>query len=402
MARANTVYTAALVGCGRIGYTLGLDRRREQPASHTMAFNANPRISLVAGCDRDFSNLQAWHEANRKASIYHDSADLYARLRTDIITVAVNEEAHKREALAAINAGPKLVILEKPVALNSAEALLIQGAAENHGVPVLVNHERRFAADYIAAKEWMAQIGGLQSVSASLYSGMAVYDPAEEASGAYSLIHDGTHLVDAVLFFLEKDGEPSGTEYRDMPAVQASPVRDSAAPGTRRSGLLGAALRFKEPAFSPPPVPQEKRLVSTLLHDPVLSAVLRDEKGCVRQLSAHYSLPSCPDVTINFSGRSRYFGFEITITGTEGRICIGNGCFKCYRSGASPLYSGFSSLLRDKNVRPPRKTLFLSNMVQNAVDFLDGTASLRSTLQNGINALVILEEIKAALLRTSA
>jgi len=33
-------------------------------------------------------------------------------------------------------------------------------------------------------------------------------------------------------------------------------------------------------------------------------------------------------------------------------------------------------------------------MIQNAVDFLDGKANLRSTLQTGINALSVLEEIK--------
>ena len=389
MAMARTVYTAALVGCGRIGYPLGLARKREQPASHTMALNANPRIALVAGCDKDYSNLQAWHEANRKASIYHDSADLYARLRTDIITVAVNEEAHKREALAAISATPKLVILEKPVAVNVAEALAIQRAAEKQGVSVLVNHERRFAADYIAAKAYMPRIGEIQSVSASLYSGMCVYDPAEEASGAYSLIHDGTHLVDAVLFFLEKDGEPSCSEFR--PAAADVPEQ-----GSRKSGLLGAALRFKEQSF-PRPAAQHERLVNTLLHDPVLTGVFRDEKGCVRQLSACYTTAQCPDVRITISGRSRYFGFEIAINGTEGRICIGNGYLKFYQKEPSPLYSGFSSLLRDKAARLPKKTLFFSNMVQNAVDYLDGTASLRSSLQNGINALAVLEEIKASL-----
>ena len=47
------IYTAAIVGCGRIGYSLGHDEKREQPASHTMAFLENPRISLVACCDSD-------------------------------------------------------------------------------------------------------------------------------------------------------------------------------------------------------------------------------------------------------------------------------------------------------------------------------------------------------------
>ena len=60
-------YTAALIGCGRIGYSLGNDKKREQPASHTMALNANRRINLVAACDTDQTRLIHWQEANKKA-----------------------------------------------------------------------------------------------------------------------------------------------------------------------------------------------------------------------------------------------------------------------------------------------------------------------------------------------
>src|SRR5574344_616794 len=194
-------YTAALIGCGRIGYSLGLDKKREQPASHTMALLANPRISLIAGCDTDSSALGVWREANRHSIVYNDSANLYARQKPDIVVVAVNEEAHLKEAINAINAKPRLVILEKPVALNMVEALRIQEAAAANNVPILINHERRFAEDYKLAKAYLPQIGSIQSVNASLFSSLRVYSEKEELSGAYSLLHDGTHLVDIVLFF---------------------------------------------------------------------------------------------------------------------------------------------------------------------------------------------------------
>ena len=364
---AHKIYKAALIGCGRIGYSLGLDKKREQPASHTMALNENTRIQLAAGCDRDTITLNKWHDANRKALVYRDSADLYARQKMDIITIAVNESSHQSEAINAIVSSPRLVILEKPVALNMTEALRIKSESEKNNVPVLVNHERRFAEDYKIAKAYMKNIGSLVSIDASLHSSMCVYNPHEENTGAYSLIHDGTHLVDAVLFFLEKDNEPSFT-------------REAAA----RGGLLNKALSING----------TPRLENSLLNNPVITGVLRDEKKCVRQLNAHYKTDVCPDVNIFISGRSRFFGFEITITGTEGRICIGNGYLKCYRREESKLYSGFYSLGADKSVKAPKKTLYFANMVQNAVDFLDGKAELKSTLQTGINALAVLEEIK--------
>src|SRR5574344_1335961 len=119
-------YSAALIGCGRIGYSLGLDKKREQPASHTMALLENPRIQLIAGCDTDPTALDIWRNANKRSIVYNDSANLYARQKPDIIVVAVNEEAHLKEANNAINAKPRLVIVEKPGALNMVEALRIQ------------------------------------------------------------------------------------------------------------------------------------------------------------------------------------------------------------------------------------------------------------------------------------
>lgn len=371
-------YTAALVGLGRIGYSLGLDKKREQPASHTMALLSNPRIQLAAGCDTDPIALSRWQNANRKAVAYCDSANLFARCHPDIVAVAVNESAHLKEAIDAIHARPRLVILEKPVALNMEEAEKIRREAEKHHVSVLVNHERRFAEDFKAAKSYLKKIGSIQKIQAELCSSLCVYNPAEEKTGAYSLIHDGTHLVDAVLFFLEEDGTPSG--------IQRIPAAAKTAGGR---GLLSRAQGLADSAPQP-----HCKTVSTLLHSPVMTGVFRDEKNNVRQLSAHYSTEKCPDVTVSISGRSRFFGFEIAITGTEGRICIGNGYLKLYHREKSLLYSGFYSLLNDKSEPQPKKTLYFANMVQNAVNFLDGKEPLRSTLQTGINALAVLEEIK--------
>lgn len=368
-------YTAALVGLGRIGYSLGLDKKREQPASHTMALLNNPRINLIAGCDTDSIALSKWQDANKKAVGYSDSANLYARCRPDIVTVAVNENAHLKEVVEAIHAKPKLVILEKPVALNLSEAEKIQQEAEKFQVPVLVNHERRFAEDFKLAKSYMKKIGDIQSIRAELCSSLCVYNPAEEKTGAYSLIHDGTHLVDAVLFFLEDD----------LPSTLKKISLEN--PSEKKGGLLSRASDLNT-------CEKKIKTVNSLLRFPIVTGVFRDEEKNIRQFSAHYSTSKCPDVTIGISGRSRFFGFEISITGTEGRVCIGNGYLKLYHREKSSLYSGFYSLLNDRSESLPKKTFYFSNMIQNAVDFLDGKANLRSTLQTGINALSVLEEIK--------
>ncbi len=359
------IYTAALIGTGRIGFSLGLDKKREQPASHTMALLANRRIRLVAGCDVDRGRLEEWGRYTKVSRRYDSVGKLFdgelaaSGSIPDIVVVAVNEAAHHETALAAIHHHPRLVILEKPVALSSCLAQTIREAAERHQVPVLINHERRFAQDYNLARHLMGQIGEIQQVAASLHSGLRVYSAKEEETGFYSLVHDGTHLVDIVRFLLQ-DIE---------------------------------------------------------LEKPVLSGVHWDEENMLRNMTVTYSCEACPSVQFTISGRSKFFGFEIDILGTLGRIRLGNGFFHFYQSRESKLYSGFRSLEevsgnfsyqvegRKKNGQLKKgrfagKTGYFSGMVQNAVDFLDGIAPLGSSLEEGIATLKILEEMKELVLQS--
>ena len=334
------IYTAALVGTGRIGFSLGFDKKREQPASHTMALLGNNRIKLIAACDTNEENLTEWGHYVKGAKIFPSSSEMYKSIPIpDIITVAVNEDSHMEECLAAIEAKPRLIILEKPVALNSTQAAEIAVAAEKAEVPVMVNHERRFAADYNMAKTYIKEIGKLQTIRGELYSGLRIYGKEYEKDGSYSLLHDGTHLVDIISWLLEEK-----------------------------------------------------------LSSPVVTGIYKDEKDEVRNFSAHFKTDSCAEVTISMSGCSRFFSFGLDILGTEGRICLGNGYAKFYKRKESKLYTGFYSLARDKNIHLPKKTGYFSNMIQNAVDFLDGTSPLQSPLSAAIDDLKVLEEIKAFLI----
>ena len=331
-------YTAAVIGLGRIGFTLGLDRRREQPASHTMTLLQNKRISLVAGCDTDAGRCEAWRAEVPKAAVYSNTAHLFAACKPDIVVIAVNEDSHLETALTVIKSRPRLVILEKPVALTMADGLKIAEAVAEYGVPVLVNHERRFSADYMLAHEYMKRIGSIQRITAELHSGLRVYSPEDEKTGAYSLIHDGTHLVDIVHYLLEDE-----------------------------------KLQFP--------------VITGIYLDP-------DDKNVVRNVCAHYHTAACADISLSFSGRSTFFGFEVDILGTKGRIRIGNGLAEFYKVAESTLYSGFYSLAKDTSVKVPKKTGYFANMLQNGIDYLDGKHPLRSTLLNGLDDLEVLEDIK--------
>lgn len=330
-------YKAAVIGTGRIGFLLGKDHRREQPAAHTAALKANKRIKLAAGCDIDGTRLALWQKENPQAKTFGHIDALLSEVNADIITIAVNEDAHLSATLKALNNRPRLIILEKPVVLNSDEAQKIQSTSNELKVPIMVNHERRFSKDYQTAKELIEAnvLGKLQLVRGSLWSGMRVYSASQEKTGAYSLIHDGTHLVDIVQYLLGKR-----------------------------------------------------------LEKPTVSNIVRDSENSVRQVQVNYLTADNIAVSLTFSGQCRYFGFDIELRFSEGRILIGNGMFRVETKKESPYYSGFFSLLKEKKYKPAKKSGYFSNMVQNAIDFLDGNAVLESTLEDGINALLTLEEIK--------
>lgn len=350
-------YIAAIVGTGRIGFTLGFDKKREQPASHTMALLGNKRIKLIAAADTNEENLENWrkyvksHGGQKDFTLtFTTSKELYENVTClDIITVAVNEDNHLEECIKAIEYKPKLVILEKPVALNSEEAEKIHAKAVECGVPVMVNHERRFAKDYLSVVNMMKQIGDIQSVVGELDSGLRIYGEEFEKDGTYSLLHDGTHLIDIIQF------------------------------------LLGTSKESSSP----------------ILKNPTVTGIYKDEKGIVRNFCAHYqsvvsSFGTIPEVTVKMSGRSKFFEFRIEILGTLGKICVGNGFAELYLRKESKLYTGFYSLTRQK-LKLPKKTGYFSGMIQNAVDFLDGQSELVSPLEDAISDLKVLEGIKAFL-----
>lgn len=332
-------YTAALIGTGRIGFKLGFDKKREQPASHTMALLENRNIELVAAADTNDEHLEEWRKyvLKRKSPglTFKSSSELYEKVKNlDIIDVCVNEDSHLEECVRAIEYKPRLVILEKPVALNMDEAEIIAECSIINDVPVMVNHERRFDKNYMAARDWIKQIGDIQTVRAELDSGLRVYGEEFENDGAYSLLHDGTHLVDIVRY------------------------------------LFGVELEC-----------------------PDVRGIYKDEKDYVRNFNAHYKTDKIPSVEIVMSGRSKFFEFRLEVLGTLGKICIGNGIGELWLRKESSLYTGFYSLTKQK-IKMSKKSGYFSGMIQNAVDFLSGQSELISPLEDAIRDLKVLEEIK--------
>jgi predicted dehydrogenase len=334
-------YKAAIIGTGRIGFSLQFDKKREQPAAHSPAFYKNKNIKLVAACDIDEKKLVKWKTFYKKGNIYKNIETLFENEKPDIVIIAVNENAHLETTLKCIEQRPKLIVLEKPVAPDLKSAKLIKKYAEQFNVPISVNHERRFSSDYKLVKEMInsGKLGSIHTVKANLWSGATVYKKSAEEDGSCSLIHDGTHLVDIIHFLFDIE-----------------------------------------------------------LKKPITDNIIFDNKKDVRSINIHYTKKLKNEkneilIYIEMNGNKKYFGFEIEINGSIGKIIIGNGYLKFYESKVSPYYSGFYSLVKNKKLKTPEKTGYFSNMVQNCVDYLAGKENLISPLEEGIKTLKVLYDI---------
>ena len=125
----------ALIGCGRIA------------VNHIKAA-LNNKLEIVAVCDvlpEAMETLLAKHGLEKDASIkrYTDYKTMLAENDLQLISIATESGIHAQIALDCIDAGVNIII-EKPMAMNMADAEEIIRRSEAKGVKVSACHQNRF------------------------------------------------------------------------------------------------------------------------------------------------------------------------------------------------------------------------------------------------------------------
>ncbi|MEG1663335.1 MAG: Gfo/Idh/MocA family oxidoreductase [Clostridia bacterium] len=125
----------ALIGCGRIS------------TNHIKAALANS-LEIVAVCDivpENMESLLAKHnlQNNKNIKRYTDYKQLVAEVDVELVSIATESGVHAEIALHCIENGIN-VIIEKPMAMNMADARKIVALANEKNIKVSACHQNRF------------------------------------------------------------------------------------------------------------------------------------------------------------------------------------------------------------------------------------------------------------------
>jgi len=175
-----------IVGAGRIG-----SLRAQLAAQHAA-------VHYIAVSDLDAA--QAGKLAQKVGAQFHsgDNLEVISRPEVDAVIVSTSEGEHLAPVLAAIRLG-KPVLVEKPIALNLADADRIIAAADKAGVSLRVGYSRRYKERYLIAKEQVVQgrVGKIVGASAR------VYNSRSQALAMLGRNPHATPVVDALTYYVD-------------------------------------------------------------------------------------------------------------------------------------------------------------------------------------------------------
>ncbi len=182
---------AAIIGCGDIAG--GYDERKNDRGCYTHA-GAYRRflseVDLVAAVDTNPNRLKQFGRFWKVANLCRDMASFLKHPPFDIVSVCLPDGLHARFVTQLLNRRPpRVVFVEKPLALTGTEARALLDLAKIKGTRVVVNCQRRWEEGHRRLRRFL-QTGGI---------GRHVTSTARYVKG---LRHIGTTSVNTVRFLL--------------------------------------------------------------------------------------------------------------------------------------------------------------------------------------------------------
>ncbi len=169
-------YKVVVVGAGKRGM------------HHALAFQANGRFEVAGLCDLDSARLDAAASKLNVAVKGTDAREIASAVRPDVFCFCTLPTVRTSLIQTGIECGARLIAMEKPVALTSAEGFRVRDLLASSGVKAVVSHQHRYGVHYQKVKEVVASgaLGRLHTVY---------------GTGTGWMMHLLSHLVDYMRWF---------------------------------------------------------------------------------------------------------------------------------------------------------------------------------------------------------
>lgn len=335
----------AIVGCGSIAH-LHADSYKK----------LGDRVEFTACCDIDEEKAKRFAERFGFAKYYTDERQMFAENRIDAVSVCTWNAAHKECTIIALEAGAN-VMCEKPMAMNTAEALEMKAAAEKAGKLLMIGFVRRHGNDAATALDFIQKgyLGDIYYVKASYlrragFPGNWFGDKAY--SGGGPLIDLGVHVIDLSRYLM---GNP-------LPTTVFGVTFDKL---KARKNLKSVILPWESSA------PTKKKEYDFTVED-FVSAMIRFDNGAVMHVEASFSLNNGGD-----TGNVELFGDKAGLS-------------------LSPfvLHTECNDMLADVSIKGNTgEGDFFRCEVENFLNAIEGIAPCKAPAEDGVELMRILDAV---------
>ena len=334
-----------VIGCGGIAH------------SHANAYKElGDRVEFVACCDIVEEKAKNYAEHFGFKKYYKDCYTMLKENELDAVSVCTWNSAHAECSIAALNAGCN-VFCEKPMAMNTQEALAMKEAAEKNGKYLMIGFVRRHGSDAKMARS-IIENGDLGEV----YYAKATYlrrcgFPGgwfgdKSRSGGGPLIDLGVHIIDLSRYIL---GNPKpvtvfGAAFNKI--------------GSRSEVTLGGDAWQS--------MTEAERPIFTV--EDLATAMIRFDNGAVLHVEASFNL----NIKENLN--------DVSFFGSKAGYNLNN----------SEMYTVINNQLADVKLRGENNFNFsrdFAREAKNFVDTIEGKASLVATADDGVELMRILDAI---------
>lgn len=311
-------------------------------------------VEIVACCDINFEKAKAYAQKYDIKNCYDNCYDMLKENELDIVSVCTWNNAHAECTIAALNAGCH-VLCEKPMAMNTEQALQMKEAAEKNGKLLMIGFVRRQGNDAAMAIDYINKgyLGDIYYAKATYlrrcgFPGGWFGDKSR--SGGGPLIDLGVHVIDLSRYIM---GNPK-------PVTVFGAVFDK----------IGARSHIRGTEWHSETV-VEKEIFTV---EDLATAMIRFDNGAVLQVEASFNLNiknNCGDII--------FFGDKAGLS-------------------LSPfeLYTEYNNQLADIVPRGENNFSFgrdFKREVKNFVDAVNGKAKCLATADDGVELMRILDAV---------